>query len=274
MTTVTPIAGLHAIKSVSFGLEWQEPLQEDLLILLRALHAKVRDRLPRVTQREEIGFKLVISPAPPIQDAPVKPRLAGLTFDALQPYGDPAWSLAFERNFLAVNCHVYSRWNEIWPIAMELLLPFVPVLARECGIAVIGLQYVDQFRATGPNGSFKAEDLWREGSPLLPAHVFQLEDLWHSHHGYFENLTEPTAHRRLNNIDVDVVKADQERLIQITTAHRAFLDQRATDESVLIKDGEGGQLHHHMSELHQTNKRILRKILNDAVCDQINLRED
>lgn len=274
MTTVVPIAGPHAIKTVSFGLEWQEPLQEDLLILLRALHLKVRDRLPRVIQHQEIGFQIVVSPAPPVQETPPKPRLSGLSFEALQPNGEPGWSLAIQRNFLAVTCHVYSRWNDIWPLAKDLLLPFVPVLARECGISVIGLQYVDQFRAIGASERFRAADLFRDGSQFLPKHVFELDDLWHSHHGFFQAMTAPTAHRRLNNIDVDVVNANEERLIQITTAHRALLDQPATDGAALLVDKDGGELHHHMVELHQVNKQLLRQLLNDDICEQINLRED
>lgn len=274
MTTVVPIAGPHAIKTVSFGLEWQEPLQEDLLILLRALHVKVRSQLPRLTQHEEIGLRIIVSPAPPVQEAPPRPQLAGVTFDALQPNGDPAWSLVIQRNFLAVNCHLYTRWKDIWATARGLLLPFVPVLARECGIAVIGLQYVDQFRAVGPAEQFRAGQVLREGSRFLPPGVFELDDLWHSHHGFFQNLAEPSAHRRLNTIDVDVVGADHERLIQITTAHRALLDQPATDGAALLDHDDGGELHHHMVDLHLANKRLLRQLLNDTLCEQINLRDE
>lgn len=272
MTTIAPIAGSHAIKTVSFGLEWRAPLSEDVLLLLKTLHVKVRDRLPRLTQQEAIELQILVSPDPPPQPAPANPRLAGLKFEALQPNGEPHWSLVIQGNFLAVTCHVYSRWQEIWPQARGLLAPFVPVLARECGIAVIGLQYSDQFRAIGPAGTFLAADLWRAGSPLLPAQVFTLQDLWHAHHGFFEQLDEPRSHRRLNNIDVDVIAVNQQHLIQLTTAHRAFLDQQTRDSAQLLGGSEDGLLDHFMGELHQVNKRILRQILNDAVCHHINLR--
>lgn len=274
MTEVAPIAGRHAIKTVSFGLEWQQPLQEDLLVLLKALHGRVRDRLPRVIQHQEIGFQIVVSPSPPTPEAPPKPQLAGLTFDALQPNGEPEWSLAIQRNFLAVNCHVYSRWNEIWPKAKEFLSPFVPVLARECGISVIGLQYVDQFRVLDVAEEFRADDLFRADSPFLPKHVFELDDLWHSHHGYFQTMTEPSAHRQLNHVDIDVVNANEERLVQITTAHRALLDQAAVDGAALLDDKKSGALHHYMIALHRLNKKLLRQLLAEAMCERISLRED
>jgi len=275
--TVAPIAGRHAIKTVSFGLEWQEPLSEDLLVLLKALHVRVRDKLPRVIEHQEIGLKIVVSPAAPASPAPenasLKPRLAGLNFEALQPDGEPAWALAIQRDFLAVSCHVYSRWDLIWPQARDLLAPFIPVLARECGIAVIGLQYVDQFRVIGQDEQFKAEDLFRKDSRYLPTHVFGLDDLWHSHHGFFQTMEEPTAHRQLNNIDVDVINAHQERLVQITTAHRALLDQPATDGAALLNDQGDGELHQHLDGLHRLNKTLLRELLTDSMCGQINLRE-
>jgi uncharacterized protein (TIGR04255 family) len=272
MPNIAPIAGRHAIKTVSFALEWQQPLQDDLLLLLKALHSKVRDQLPRVVQRQEIAFQIVVSPASPVPEAPPEPRLAGLSFEALQPNGEPEWSLAIERHFLAVNCHVYSRWQEIWPKAKDLLSPFVPVLARECGITVIGLQYIDQFRVVDMSEPFRVTDLFREDSPFLPRQVFTLDDLWHSHHGYFQTMTEPTAHRQLNHINIDVVSTSEERLIQMTTAHRTLLDQPATDGAMLLDDADGGVLHHHMVALHQVNKRHLCQLLTAAVCEQINLR--
>jgi len=272
MPNIVPIAGRHAIKTVTFALEWQQPLQDDLLLLLKALHSKVRDRLPRVLQRQEVGFQIVVSPAPAVPEIPPEPRLASLRFEALQPNGEPEWSLTIERHFLAVNCHVYSRWNEIWLRARDLLLPFVPVLARECGISVIGLQYIDQFRVAGPSEQFRATDLFRDKSPFLPSHVFKLDDLWHSHHGYFQKRTEPTAHHQLNHINVDVVDANDGRLVEITTVHRALLDQPATSGVMLLDDENGGELHHHMVALHQVNKKHLRLLLIDAMCDQINLR--
>lgn len=274
MINVVPIAGRHAIKAVSFGLEWQEPLQEDLLTFLMALHAKVRDKLPRVIRHEEIPLKVVLSQAQPEQEAPVKPQLASVTFDALQRNGEQEWSLVIQRNFLAVNCYVYTRWNEIWGIGRELLTPFLPVIARERGISVIGLQYVDQFRVTGSCEHFRAGHLLREGSRFVPTQAFQLDDLWHSHHGFFEKLTEPTAHRRLNHVNVDVVDTNDERVIQITTAHRALLDRPAKDESRLLNSGGEGEWHHYMDQLHKVNKQFLCELLNEDMCKQIGLKEE
>jgi len=156
-------------------------------------------------------------------------------FDALQPNGQQAWALVAQKNFLAVSCYTYTRWNDIWRKARELLTPFAPILAKERGISATWLQYVDQFRVTGARDQFQAHHLLREGSRFVPAHVFELDGLWHSHHGFFQQLAEPTAHRRLNNVNVDVVNANEELLIQITTAHRALLDSPATDESSLLQ---------------------------------------
>lgn len=273
MTTVDPIADHHAIKTVSFGLEWPEPLQDDLLILLRALHVRVRKFLPRVTQQEELGFEIAVGSSRPKSDLPPKLRLAAVTFDSVQRNGEQEWSLVIQRNVLAVNCHVYTRWDEIWTTAKELLMHFVPILARERGIAVIGLQYVDQFRVTSPTEHFRAEHLLRQGSSLLPSHVFERDDLWHLHQGFFETQREPTAHRRLNHLALDVVDVSGERLIQITTAHRALLDEPASNVDLLLDHQDGGTLSHHMVALHQVNKGCLRELLNDSICERIGLGE-
>ncbi|WP_089729472.1 TIGR04255 family protein [Candidatus Thiosymbion oneisti] len=271
MVTVVPIADRHAIKTVSFALEWRDPLQEDILTLLMALHPRVRDKLPRVLKQEEILFNVVVGPVEPERQAPAKPRLAGVMFDALQPNGQQAWALVVRKNFLVVSCHIYTRWNDIWREALELLTPFVPILAKERGISAIGLQYIDQFRVTGACDQFRASHLLREGSRFVPAHVFELEGLWNSHHGFFKQLAAPTAHRRLDNVNVDVVDVNNECLIQITTAHRALLDSPATDESSLLEPADGSRLHHHMVELHKANKKLLGELLNDTVCERIGL---
>jgi uncharacterized protein (TIGR04255 family) len=273
MVTVVPIADVHAIKTVSFGLEWQNPLQEEELTFLRALHPKVRDELPRVTKQEGFAFQVVVGQTQPEQQAPPKPQLDGITFDALQPNGQQAWSLVIQKHFLAVSCHVYTRWEEIWGKAQELLMPFVPVLVKERGISVIGLQYVDQFRITGEREQFRAAHLFRSDSPFIPSNAYELDDLWHSHHGFFQKIAEPAAHRRLNNIDVDVLDANNERIIQITTAHRAILDEPAVDASALMNEHDGGELHRHVVELHTINKTCLRRTLTTAMCAQIGLGE-
>lgn len=274
MTRVVPIAEKHAIKSVSFGLEWQKPLQVDELTLLTALHARIADTLPRVTPLQELFFQVKVgAPDPSQEPQPAKQQVAGVVFDALQRNGEPAWSLNIQKNILAVNCHVYTRWADIWTQARALMAPFIPpLLLRERGISVIGLQYGDQFKVVEDPRGFRAEDLLRAGTPLVPADVFELEDLWHSHHGYFERHGGPTAHRRLNAVDVDVVDGSDGRLIQVATAHRAMLDKPASDPSRLLND-EGGELEQHMVELHNANKSLLRKLLNDDICDRIALRK-
>lgn len=271
MTNVVPIAGRHAIKSVSFGLEWQEPLQVEDLTVLSALHAKVSDKLPRVQHLQELAIRVVVATTEPERAAPAKPQLAGLLFDALQPNGEPAWSLRIHKTFLAVSCHDYSRWDEIWDSARGLMAPFVPILARDRGISVIGLQYVDQFNVTGDPDAFRARDLLREGSRLVPENVFGLDGLWHAHHGYFEQHASPTAHRRLNSVEVDVIDMNDTRLIQISTAHRAILDEPAANGARLLNNQDGGELQHYMIELHNTNKALLRDLLNEETCTRIAL---
>lgn len=273
MTTVVPIADRHAIKTVSFGLEWQEPLQEDLLTLFRALHGKVRDQLPRVTPHEEVQFQFVVGSVQPSRESSARqPRLAGVTFDSVQPNGEQEWSLTIRKGFLAVHCHVYTRWLETWNKARQLLAPFVPVLARERGISVIGLQYVDQFRVICPREEFHADDLFRKNSRFLPPHAFSLDGLWHSHHGFFDTLNEPAAHRRLNNINVDVLEVSDERLIQVATSHRALLDQAAVNSAALLYSDGSGELDHHMLQLHKANKSFLSELLSDDICRRIDLK--
>jgi len=236
-----------------------------------ALHPRVRDKLHRVLKQEEISFNVVVDPVEPERQAPAKPQLTGVMFDALQPNGQQAWALVIQENSLALSCHIYTCWNEIWREALELLTPFVPVLVRERGISAIRLQYIDQFRVTGAHDQFRAHHLLREGSRFVPAHVFELKGSWHSHHGFFQQRAAPPTHRRLDNVNVDVVDANNECLIQIATVHHALLDTPNTDESSLLGDTDGGRLHHHMVELHKVNKELLGELLNDTMCERISL---
>jgi len=93
--------------------------------------------------------------------------LSSVRENSLQPGGQQAWELVVQKNFLVVSYHIYTRWNDIWREALELLTPFVPILAKEWGISVIGLQYVDQFRVTEVHDQFRAGHLLREGSRFV-----------------------------------------------------------------------------------------------------------
>jgi|GEM_PF-6122906 len=117
-----------------------------------------------------------------------------------------------------VSCHTYTNWSEVWCKTQELLTPFVSILAKERGISVIGLQYVNQFRVTGARDQFRAIHLLREGSRFVPTHY------------------------RIGDVDLDAVDTNDERLIQIVTTHRMSLDQPITDGSSLLEPADGSKL--------------------------------
>lgn len=270
MSTLLPCAGRHAIQTVSFGLEWDEPLTPTDFSSLRSVGDALRDALPRV--REERSVQIVIS-QPPSHESPLgPPPVSGLILDSVGPDGRIKTELVIRQNLIAVNVNEYSDWEIVRDHAVSLFTPFLASLSSIRPIKVIGIQYLDNFAVEEKESKFRPADAFREKSRWLPEAAFQLSDLWHMHHGFFETLGEPTSHRRLTHLNVDLVKEQETKSLKILTAHRALIDNPIGDAGILLSENSrSGGLVHYLDTLHDLNVVMLKELLNDAVLRQIGL---
>ena len=80
-----PSGDKHAIKSVSFAVELDGPLDKDAFAEVSSLHPKLQQKLPR--KIENTGFLINVDSSKGLQTTTSTPELSGVVFDRLKPDG-------------------------------------------------------------------------------------------------------------------------------------------------------------------------------------------
>jgi uncharacterized protein (TIGR04255 family) len=261
--TIEPVAGRHAIKTVSFGVEWEVPLTPDQIAEFLQLYQSdpnLKEQLPRKVEQRAV-------PAAPPGARLAQLPLSGVMFDSLKPNGEQKWALLVQPQFLSVTCGEYDKWDETWPRARELLRISLPKALEYVPANAAGLQYLNAFLVKGNVREFRAESVLRKGSVLLPPNVFKRTDLWHSNHGFFDEEVPPQQGRTLRTFNVDLVEHTPDQCtLQIVSAHTATLPQPTNDAAALV-----GRLNELLDGLHIQHKETLGQLLNDDMCQKIGL---
>jgi len=164
----------------------------------------------------------------------------------------------------------YTRWESIKAdIDRYLDVVLVAVNKTSTPVKAIGLQYTDIFNWKADPQELVMAEAFEVGNPYVVPNVLAANGpmLWHSHHGYFLDRTEPLAYRQLDNINVSRIEAAGGHSIQVLTSHRAELAKP------LWKIGK--EHRHFISEiqesLHGANKEILRSLFSKELRDKIKL---
>lgn len=269
---ITPLHDKHAIESVSFGVEWTDALSKVDMGTLEFVHeVALNQALPRKqpAQQFEFAFGPDGGGVPQIQTN-------GWTFDRVLPDGRTEQSLMLLPKAMIVTLYVYERWEAALALAAELMGPLLPLIAANGGgFSACSLQYVDVFRITDGVDEFRADALLRPESAVLPSSVFDRDDLWHAHHGYFTKLEgRGPATRKLTTINADLLEqADakaRSRLMRILMMHKTmFLPALVDIEQLAVRSGT--PLYAAMDDMHADNTTLLRDLLTDDMLARIGL---
>jgi uncharacterized protein (TIGR04255 family) len=272
MLTVTPAGGRHAIKNVIFAVEWQAALDSSLIAEISQLHDRFQDKLPRKADQRSVTINIAaganLPPATPA--VPTVPLITGVVFDKVKPNGEPAWAINVNQNMLLALCGEYTRWIPIRDEVFTYFRHILPITLQQHPINAVGLQYTDEFSITGDYNNAPFDCVFNVNTQYVPRNATQLIDLWHSHHGYFERVTAPLAHRHLTNINVNVLGQPDRRLVQIVTSHKCQLDSPTADWAGLI-EGDNSLLRIFYESMHTTNKSIITDLLNPQLRRRIGL---
>ena len=94
------------------------------------------------------------------------------------------WTLEVNKNSILITCRDYSRWDNVSPIAFELIAAiFKYIPESENRIGNLTLEYSDEFLIVKPHENWK-KVLFKPSKFLLP-NVFEINEFWHVNHGYF-----------------------------------------------------------------------------------------
>jgi uncharacterized protein (TIGR04255 family) len=191
--------------------------------------------------------------------------IQGITLQRNDAEGIPEFILGIQGNQLAFTCNKYTRWQDVSKKAIELLNEFSVFVCPVPGIAVIALQYVDEFLITGTLKEFRSSILFAQNNKRLPSSILEEKDFWHNHAGWFE--LSPKDDRVLNNLNVSYYPQQHDRnAVQIISAHKEILKAPVTEQ-----DGLKALLPDSFEMLHSMNKAMFKEILNEETLQSINL---
>lgn len=267
---ITPLHDSHAIESVTFAVEWLQPLPPNVMATLETVYeATLKSVLPSKKPIQHLAFQFDGADATAVQRA----HAAGWMFELFQPDGQVAHSLQLAPNFLTVTSFVYERWEQAFEHALAFMRPLLPLICVSTGgVTVFGLQYADTFNIDSKDGTVSPDLLLNRQSSLLPASVFSKTSLWHAHHGYFSSTGVEPKHRCLTTVNVDLLDVNGGLQLRILGAHRSIFEAPLLDVDPLHSGG-AGPMQAAMHAMHLENKSVLRDLLNEDTLRQIGLYE-
>ncbi len=266
-----PFGDKHAINTVAFVVEFDAPLNSNALRELSILHSRLKGYLPRKAEEQAV----VVNLSPHSQGNTIRtgsPELGGVTFDRLAPDGRQEWALKIQPNLAQVLCTNYDRWESVWSRAKSFFDIVFPVIHKHSAISVVGLQYIDEFMWEGTKSELDPSELFQKNSKYLVPNAYEMNDLWHCHHGYFAENSSPAPCKLLNNVNIDLSDSAENRVVRITTTHRANLQDRILAHiSLANAENNGNTVDNHMKALHVENKQLLSKLLTEKIRKRIHL---
>lgn len=261
-----PFGEQHAIKTMAFALEFISPLEVDAFLQLLSLHSEWQDFLPRKISQQALHVNLDRVIGAGGQPAS-KQELSGVIFDRIGPDGNVEWGLNVSSERIVVACTKYTRWAEIWSQSRNLLEKVAPICLSHQPIKSVGLQYTDEYIWNGEISDFRANLLFKADSLYLTPNVFNLENLWHCHHGYFVDFTDPIKYRRHDTLNIDLLEQDKNMVVRIQTTHRSLPDKVFVDPKSLFEN-----IDMYMEKMHDENKNLLSNLIVDEMLEKISLK--
>lgn len=265
-----PLHEAHAIEQVVFVVQFDRPLDDANLAALYNVAEQFQPELPGRIELQ--GLMLAIGGRGPSGPIPTGPAV-GRAFRRTGPDGTIESELRVDRDSVTFRTSLYTRWNAIWEQARRYFDTIVPMYVAQGNIGGISLNFVDKFLWAGAAAECRPNLLLRPGSIYLCPHVYNVQDLWHSHTGAFIRVSDET--KRLLNINVDYLDENRpngiQRVVSITTVLTDLMNQPGYTPSQNAGEDAIQFLDRHMSQLHDFGKQVFGNIINDAMCKRIAL---
>ncbi|MCZ4324380.1 TIGR04255 family protein [Pseudomonas anguilliseptica] len=263
----------HAISNVLIIFEFATPLAPHAFADLKAggsLHELLKEDLPRVIEKQQMMLNFAMGAerqmvAPPVSMPGV---IGGISFASMRRDGEPALAVNIETGALYIDCGVYERWAKVADEVahyLDILRPWLSSVAT----ASLSLQYTDTFKVTFDDGQVAPlTELFNPDSRYLPSGIGQIDDAFHSHHGFFSSPNFGLDGKILTNINVNVNRVASNFDVNIVTLHKYLL-------SAALPFIEGsGEINTHIAPafkyLHDESKAVFGNVITEAVKREIN----
>jgi len=266
-----PFAGQHAIQSAVFALAFATELDVDSLRILRDASTSLKHDFPDIQDQHRTTFSIQIRPGHQTPSAALD--AGGFILNRPVPGANqavPARSIAVSRENIIIAINDYTRWEKFKSDTDRYVRTLLAPIKESLGVVSIGLQFTDIFVWRADPLDLDLSEVFSKNTLYLTPNVFQKAGdamLWHSHHGFFSEQSDPFNFQLLDNINVARNIALGTHQIQILTSHQAKFPQPIYK----ILDENGPSLFKLEDILHSKNKEILADLLSEEVQEKINL---
>lgn len=267
--TAKPINQTNAIEAVGFMLSFARKLTQNEIDRLLGLESVFKDELPVFSKLAGFGVT--------IENNQVTQRTSQFSGVMLQKLastpGKFSWIVQINEDTLHVTCGEYDRWVTVLPKALKYINKICAFLDLDTlQMASVGCQFIDKFVYENVPQFYVLNDVFMPDSGFLPSSVKDAGDLWHVYQGWFGVLNTVVDARPLNqlNLTSSVIDGKLAAIIEHNTqisfgksvTVKTFIEQNASSISLL---------ENLLTDIHNTNKQILKKLLAESKLQAIGL---
>lgn len=265
-----PHSGSHSVQSVVMALEWASPIETTVL---EAANDQLKSSYDlssfRCEPQHAMSFNIggpagtVTTTASPITE------VVGYNYSHLADSGEILQQIQLSKSNLLFIVSHYTRWDDLIATAESILNSVASIVIKSTNIGIIGLQYLDRFVWAGDRRGINYKSIFNHNSKFLTPHIFECEDDWHSHHGYFEKYGEGN-NRILNVINTATIGQPSEIYIDILSSHRMHASPAISNSGEKTFD----DIKSVFTDLHIKNKAVLREMLTVEVLNKIGMHSN
>ena len=273
-----PVHEAHAIEQLVVAIQFDRPLIDNDIRQIDILMASFSESLPGRNEIKGVGFQIgphgMVPITQPFSDVP-----HGIVRTFTDPSGVVTKELRIERQSLVFRTMDYTRWASVWSEAQAYFTQILPRISSAC-IATYSLTYIDKYVWEGAVDRCRPALLLRSDSPYVAPTIFCASDLWHSHSGHF--VADGKVKKRLVVVDIDCLDetdtngptAKTSRVVRISTALTAILNQPGFEPSTMLAQNAAKELESDFSSLHNSLKVVFGSIVNEVAANQVGLNKN
>jgi len=258
-------AGSHAIEFERFAVVFRSPLDDGDQGRFDDNAGDIRELFPAI---EEPGvLQLAFGDSPPPKQ-PVLKQLREFARD-----GQERWSGQFGENAVAVTCHRYTGWEEIWPLTAARLYHLLKCVDPQKYVGSIEYSVADklierilpqsQFLGLTSRNIFR-DDVW------VPKMLLQHHDpRWDFQAGKFNNISDNSE--QLERLSARSVIAGNAVVVQIENTFSHRFKEPVRLRELLDEDALSTHIVSVFDQFHDNNKATIKKVLVDQLIGKMGL---
>ena len=263
-----PASGSHALLETVFFAQFSPEVD------VQQLGEQLADVMEFLPQKSPIqGFKIMVGTGGTETNAVIT---GGWEFSRVGPDGSVEWVFRVTPEGLSVHCLAYTRWDEVWAKASDILFKALGKVPSGVGLAGIGMKVIDRFRFTGDTlGTYDLLQLARRPNQFIADRAFSAGHRWHCHTGWFDAVAgddSPLASIEvLNQLNIDAapqIEPAGEKLFVMIDHNQVA---RSPSGPLVLAAGSDVWVSELMRQLHDANKKVLADIVTDEMARRINL---